>query len=252
MSNMPEPILIMELGLHGEGELDYHKRIVDGLVSWWPGWPNIVVKTQSWFDTDSPWVQEIRRCHGRMPLRALPANAHRQLSNYCRDRGLLYGVTMHDEASFEMLDMMALDYAKLGSFDATNENLVKLLASNTNRTGYPRPIWSEGIVNGPDWISRKLACANRYPANVSFISLCRGHRKATGERQYGYSCHSVPKLAIQEVTEAAKFGCHTLEVHVTARPPRVRPLPADYCVSLSVYQFARVARKLGQIWSKEA
>lgn len=226
------PLLIAELGLHGEGQLEYHTSIVDQIVREWTGWPPIMIKTQTWGYTTSPWASAIRMATRRSPLDALSADRQRHLAAYCHDRGLLYGVTIHDTS--KLIDPGTVDYIKLGSFDLTQPDVVEFAVSQ----GVPL-IVSEGLTKAPSDLGaeRKMWCVSKYPANV-----------APAYAVEGFSCHSVPSLVETHVLQAAPHAW-TIEVHVTDRPQHVRPLPADMCVSVGVAHFMEIARALGEVWS---
>ena len=228
-----KPYLICELGLHGEGSIDYHLRILKELAAGWPGWPPLIIKTQTWTDPGSAWAKAVAT--DRAPLAALTPHMHRALSAQAHDYGFAYATTVHDVASFAELKPEWFDFIKLGSFDLTQQDVCAAAAV------FGRPlIVSEGLKDAALGIERRLDCVSAYPANAPLQS--QGSR--------GYSCHSVPALIPTHVKQAAPY-CHTIEVHVTARPRHIRPMPKDYCVSLSVPQFLDVAEMVGQIWRAE-
>ena len=227
-----KPYLLAELALHGEGRLAYYQDIVTEIARSWTGWPPIMIKTQSWFETDSPWYRRVLEQHGRPPLPSLCGLDHTQLKRWCNGLGFPYAVTMHDLKSFELAEC---DYVKLGSFDLTRPEL-RDAAMTCGKV-----IVSEGLtyLAVPGWAERRLQCVSKYPANI-------GYSGSAG----GYSCHSVLGLAEQHVLAAAPH-CHTIEVHVTARPVTARPQPSDMPVSLSVEQFVALSKEVGKLWRAE-
>lgn len=218
------PLLICELGLHGDGDPAYYSHAIDGIVKRWTGWPPIAVKTQLWKHSGD-WAQQIIRELGRVPLTPLSAQGLRFLKAYCHDRGLQFGCTAHDPQSVEVLRGVEPDFLKLGAradlatVDAAVISELPLVSSS--------PHTAQG---------RRMECVSAYPANAPW----------TGPTP-GYSCHSVPGLAQQHVLQAAPH-CWTIEVHVSARPKSVRPLPADMCVSLGVEEFMDLATEVGKVW----
>lgn len=232
---LKRPLLIAELGLHGEGHLPYYLDIVGRIASGWRGWPNIAIKTQSWAAPFRPWASAIRKATGREPLLGLSSDDLERLQQYCTERGLLFGTTVHDTGV--CLPERPLDFLKLGSFDATQPDLVEYVQSY----GVPLVV-SEGMTKGhglygPD--VTQLWCVSRYPANLT-----------PPYRASGVSLHSVPSLAKRHALQCAHHAW-TIELHVTARPTTIFPRPADYCVSVGVTQFLEIAELIGEIWTQE-
>ena len=225
-----KPYLIAELGLHGEGRLDYYIGIVSQIAESWTGWPHIMIKTQSWLETDSPWTLEVQKRHGRAPLASLTAADHGRLKQWCNGMGFPYAVTMHDVQSCQAVDC---DYVKLGAFD----NLQGDIRAAAAKLG--KPVIASGSPFSDLIPERVLSVVSKYPANI-------GYSGSSG----GYSCHSVPQLAWTQVLAAAPH-CHTIEVHVTDRPVTARPQPGDLCVSMRTQQFINLSKEIGQIWRAE-
>lgn len=233
-----KPLLICELGLHGEGNLEYHTKIVDQIVRVWSGWPPLAIKVQLW-TPGSPWAERIKKEHGRDPLLPLSfAFAQRGgvrsdmevFRDYCRNRGLLFGCTAHDLVAVKVLsDSVKPDFIKLG---ARVDQYTARAAVETDML----IVSSVGLGPPSDQV-RRMECVSAYPANASWSGGVPG-----------YSCHAVPSLARKFVVQAAP-RCSTIEVHVTARPKYVRPLPGDMPCSMSVEQFMELAEEVGAIWS---
>lgn len=219
-----EPLLICELGLHGDGDPAYYTRIVDEIVKSWTGWPPLAVKTQLWHPKGE-WARKITEDMDRPPLATMNAQALRFLKAYCRDRGLQFGCTAHDPQSVEVLQGVDPDFLKLGA----RANLATVDAAVNS--GLPLVTSSHHTAKG-----RQMECVSAYPANTPWMGTLPG-----------YSCHCVPGLAQKFVLQAAPH-CWTIEVHVSARPLSVRPLPADMCVSLRVPEFLELATEVGKVW----
>lgn len=226
-----KPLLICELGLHGDGDLGYHTRIVDQIVREWSGWPPIAIKVQKWSPA-GVWAKRMQQDLGRLPLPCLSHQNLRILSSYCRDRGLLFGCTAHDTESMPVIQAAGVDFVKLGA------RADRIVLTHALATGLPIVSSMAPSADASVWVH--LQCTSAYPANEPWT-----------QEGFGYSCHAVPALAKRFVVAAAP-RCHTIEVHVSARPKSVRPLPADMCVSLSVEEFLELAAEVGAIWSARA
>lgn len=238
---MKPPFLILEAGLHGEDCLRYYDELLDSVVVGWSGWPRLVFKTQLWRETSSPWFKEIVKRHGREPLRSLSTNDLRNLAGRCRGHGLGFAVTVHDTDAIASIPP-GIDYVKLGSFGAADTGLRSAVQATKLPTIISMGLAEREVLQ--EWPAgaelMALDCVSKYPANARY-------REAAGFP--GYSCHAVPALAEPYVLDAINNGAAVVELHVSERPKRVRPLPGDRCVSLSVHEFMNLAEKVGTKWA---
>lgn len=247
-----EPLLICELGLHGDGSIQYYLQAIDAIRDWWTGWPPIGIKTQAW-SLEGEFAQRMQERQGRLPLACLPDFDHRQLMAACREAGFAYGITFHDPQAVP-------EWA--GELDFVKCKLVTA-----------REVWQAVIPVAKRIVATSGGAAFISPANV--WRRMRGWWGCPNNERYrspnsgdprGYSCHAVPELAMVYAADAARGWwenqadalegdvwhppANTIEVHVSHRSLHRRPLPADMCVSLSLAQFKELATTIGTTWSR--
>lgn len=227
------PFLILEAGLHGDGDLKYYELMVRHIRSWWTGWPRIVFKVQRWEGLETPWALRVQEMHDRPPMNALSREQIVDLGIICHSAGLGFCVTAHDVASISPY-LMICDFLKLGSVGFADTLLRQAAVSS----GFPLIV------------SKCLAPLAKAPAGAITLtgeSLYPANSPWDGKGD-GYTAHNVPELATDLALHAASAGARVIEIHVTDRSYDMRPLPGDMCVSVGVEQFKRIADKLGCIW----
>lgn len=231
---LPLPsLLILDPGLHGEGDPFYYLEQLDFISRIWNGWPLLAYKPQLWQDENSPYAKKVTELHGRLPLASLDERGFANVCRECNRLGIVPMVTPHDLASIKAT--APAHALKIGSFDATQEDLVAAIR-DTNKPvvasdGYGHRVPGATI----------LDCVSKYPANAKW----RDRNTA------GYSCHVVPSMIVDYCVDAASRGAKVIEVHLTTRDSTKRPLPGDLCVSLPLLRYDGLLvllDRLGRIW----
>lgn len=252
---MKPPFLIIEAGLHGDGDAEYYLLLIKALRSQWSGWPRIVFKMQHYVSSNGPWADKVRAIHGRPPLDAVSLNDLSVIGNTAREAGFGYAVTFHDQDSLREAcegSVIPLTHIKLGSFDFSQPAL-------RNRVSGTCSLRNWGLVASVFGVSvqtlNEILRTEHFPPGTVLL---------TGEAKYpsnkpmpqlathyavGYSAHNVPSLAFSRIQDAVEGDARVVEVHVTMRPRDRRPLPGDMCVSVTVDQFMDIAEMCGEIWS---
>ena len=182
----------------------------------------------------------------------LSPEAHADLRDYARARGLVFFSSPFDEESVDLLVDLGVDVLKLGSGELTNAPLLRHVAA----TGLPL-ILSTGMA----WLSEVLAavellraagltdlavlqCTSRYPAPLE-----DAHVRAMGtlaaalgpDVLIGYSDHTPGAAA---PAAAAALGARILEKHLTL--DNALPGP-DHAASLDPSAFAAMVTLVRQV-----
>jgi len=175
----------------------------------------------------------------------LSAEAHRELMDYCREKGVLFLSTPFDEESADLLEELGVAAYKVSSGDITNLTLLAHLARKN------RPmIISTGMANLSEVESAVLAvqnagnhefvllhCVSSYPANPADANLRAMHtmRKAFNV-PVGYSDHT---SGIEVALAAVALGACVIEKHLTLNTSLPGP---DHQASLEPNEFARMVK----------
>lgn len=248
--------LIVEAGLHGEGDPLYYLHMINALRAEWSGWPPIVFKIQHWCDNESPWFRRTADLHGRPPLASVKLCDLEHIGLVAWEAGFGFAVTFHDQAGAESAFtgvMPPLTHIKLGSFDFAQAPLRKTVVSQCNSSDIGLIASVFGVsdlvladILAQTWFPKGtvfLTGEARYPSNHMFRKI-----GIISDFSQGYSAHNVPGLALEYATNALLEGANVIELHVTMRHYHKRPLPGDMCVSLSIDEFMSVAKRVGQGW----
>ena len=168
----------------------------------------------------------------------LSVGEHRALSNYCKEKGILYMCTPWDLKSIEVLESFDVKAYKVASADLTNLPLLDQLAK-TNKplilsTGMSKV---EEVEKVKEFLEKRnvdfifLHCNSTYPAPFHDINLnwIKSLRKI--HSYIGYSGH---ERGISVSLAAVTLGCTVLERHFTLDRNMEGP---DHAASLEFKEF---------------
>lgn len=208
--------IIAEAGVAHFGSLEKAKRLVDLSVQAGAD----AVKFQI-FKTEELVSGDSEEWRNRLRSRELPFEDFRRIQEYCRERGIIFFATAHDERSLEFLDTLDVPAYKIGSGEVANWPFIKKVASRKKpvilSTGmYTMEEIGDAIdifkeAGNPDIVV--LHCVTRYPTPPYEVNLraMDAIRKAYGVL-VGYSDHTegfhFPLAA------AAREAC-IIEKHIT-------------------------------------
>ena len=171
----------------------------------------------------------------------LSVEEHREISDYCHAKGVLYLCTPWDHCSVEVLESMGVPAYKVASADLTNLPLLDVLVATGKplilSTGMSR---EEEIRHTAAFLNRRdaryalLHCNSTYPAPVYDINL-RWMEKLRGVHPLvGYSGH---ERGIAVSLAAVALGACVLERHFTLDRRMEGP---DHAASLEPGDFKRL------------
>ncbi len=180
----------------------------------------------------------------------LSRDAHRTLSDYCRQRGIIFLSTPFDEEAADMLEELGVPAFKVSSGDLTNLPLLTHIA----RKGKP-VILSTGMSNmdevkmavrvfteaGGDELVL-LQCVTNYPARAEDVNLRAMHTmREAFQLPVGYSDHTE---GTEVALAAAALGACVIEKHLTLD----RNLPGpDHKASLEPTELAALVRGIRRV-----
>lgn len=209
-----------------------------------------VFKTQ-FFDVDNLYAERAAAWRDRLRPRNLDLDQARQLADRCRQRGILFMSTAHDESRVSWLKELDVPAIKVGSGERNNPSFLKALA------GLGRPmIVSTGMYNAADVSEALEACAEggcrdvallhcvtSYPTPDSQVNLAAMDRlREIFDGPVGYSDHTDGFLAPYA---AVARGAKVVEEHITIL--RDVPNAQDWKVSAGPDNFKRFVTELRQI-----
>jgi N,N'-diacetyllegionaminate synthase len=182
----------------------------------------------------------------------LSSAAHREIQDYCRERGITFLSTPFDERAADLLEELEVPAYKISSGDLTNIPLLKHVA----RKGKPM-ILSTGMA----WLGEVedavravrdegcadlvlLQCVSNYPADEEDVNLRAMHTMATAfHAPVGYSDHTT---GIEVALAAAALGACVIEKHLTLD----RGLPGpDQAASLEPGELSAMVRGIRKVES---
>jgi N,N'-diacetyllegionaminate synthase len=180
----------------------------------------------------------------------LPRPAHRELQEYCHQRGVMFLSTPFDEEAADFLDQLEVPAFKISSGDVTNLPLLEHVA----KKGKPI-ILSTGMSDmeelrqavqtiregGCDDIVL-LQCVSNYPANPADVNL-RAMQTMASELDVpvGYSDHTT---GIEVALAAVALGACVIEKHFTLDRDLLGP---DHRVSLEPSELAHLIEGIRKI-----
>lgn len=221
--------IIAEAGVNHNGDLSIARRLIDVAVE--AGADAVKFqsfKAESLVTADAPKAEYQTRTTSiaesqleMLRKLELSAEGHRELSSYCRERGILFLSTPFDEESADFLDTLPVPAFKISSGDLTNTQLLKHVARKKKPL-----ILSTGMANlsevrdavktvntaGCDQIVL-LHCVTDYPANPSDMNLRAMQTLSdTFGLPSGFSDHTE---GIEVALAATALGAAVIEKHFT-------------------------------------
>ena len=168
----------------------------------------------------------------------LSIDEHRELSNYCKEKGILYMCTPWDQKSVDILESFDVKAYKVASADLTNMPLISKLCN----TGKPLILSTgmstvEEIKFTADFINQRevsfalLHCNSTYPAPIQDINLNWINSLKEIHPIVGYSGH---ERGINVSFAAVSLGAQILERHFTLDRNMEGP---DHAASLEYDEF---------------
>jgi N,N'-diacetyllegionaminate synthase len=242
--------VIAEAGVNHNGELDKALDLVDAACAAGAD----AVKFQSFtakrsITRDAPKAEyQVRagvvESQYEMVLRLeLSPEAHRNLMDHCRNRGILFLSTPFDEQSADMLAELGVAAFKVASGELTNLPLIVHLARKKKpliiSTGMASMSEVETAVRAVESTGNEemilLHCVSNYPANPTDVNLRAMETMKQGlGKPVGYSDHTA---GIEVALAAVALGACVIEKHLTLD----RNLPGpDHRASLEPTEFARM------------
>jgi N,N'-diacetyllegionaminate synthase len=212
-----QPVFVVaEAGVAHFGSLEKAKALVDMAVAAKADAVKFqVFKTEELISKDSPeWMERLR-------TKELPFEAFREIQAYCREKGIVFFATAHDEMSLGNLDTLDVPVYKIGSGEVENWPFLRKVASRK------RPvILSTGMYNleqirqaltifeetgNPDLAV--LHCVTQYPTpppevNLGALEMIRSNFDVI----VGYSDHTE---GFHFPLAAVALGAKIIEKHIS-------------------------------------
>ncbi len=209
-----------------------------------------VFKTQ-FFDVEQLYAERAQDWRDRLRPRNLTLDQARLLAERCRERGILFMSTAHDESRIPWLVALDVPAIKVGSGERNNPAFLEKLA----RLGRPM-IVSTGMYGEADVQEALAACARggcrdvallhcvtSYPTPNSEVNLAAMDRlREAFDGPIGYSDHTDGFVAAYA---AVARGAKVVEEHITIL--RDVPNAQDWKVSAGPENFKRFIAELRQI-----
>lgn len=226
-----EVIIIAEAGVNHNGDLQQARKLIDAAVDAGVDF----VKFQT-FKADKLVTRKAKRAsyqdqntgdkdsqYEMLKKLELSEEDHRELIEYCKERGIDFLSTGFDDESLKFLKSLELDLAKVPSGEITNLPYLKVMAKL-----FPRIVLSTGMAdieevkqaykvlldNGtnPENII-VLHCNTEYPTPMEDVNLkAMLHIKQELQTEVGYSDHT---LGIEVPIAAVALGAKLIEKHFT-------------------------------------
>lgn len=257
---MTHTLLIAEAGVNHDGDVAKAMALVDAAADAGAD----VVKFQSF--TADALVTPLAPCADYQVRQAGPADsqlamlqrlelsadAHRQLAERCRSRGVRFLSTAFDDRSLDLLLQLDLPFHKIPSGEITNLPMLRrigaigrpvLLSTGMATLGEIEEalIALEAAGTSRDLIT-VLQCTTSYPAPVEHANLRAMHAlaQAFGVR-VGYSDHTE---GIATAVAAVALGACVVEKHITLDRDALGP---DHAASLEPPQFAAMVSAIREV-----
>ena len=173
---------------------------------------------------------------------------HKQLADYCSNKGVLYLCTPWDKSSVDVLEQMSVEAYKVASADLTNLPLLEKLCSTGKplilSTGMSTPTEVQITV---DFLNKKQArfvllhCNSTYPAPLHDIHLRWLEKLRLIHPLVGYSGH---ERGIAVTLASVGLGACLVERHFTLDRTAEGP---DHAASLEYAEFKRMVEGIREI-----
>jgi len=178
----------------------------------------------------------------------LSQDEHRELSNYCKEKNILYMCTPWDHKSVEILESFNVKAYKVASADLTNIPLINKLCETKKPLILSTGMSSvEEIKFTTDFLKKKKAsfallhCNSTYPAPVQDINLNWINSLKDIHSIIGYSGH---ERGVNVSLAAVSLGAQILERHFTLDRNMEGP---DHAASLEFNEFKNLVEGCREI-----
>jgi N,N'-diacetyllegionaminate synthase len=212
-----QPIFIVaEAGLAHFGSLEKAKALVDMAAAAKADAVKFqVFKTHELISAASPeWIE-------RLQPKELPFSAFKEIESYCREKGIIFFATAHDEPSLEFLDNLDVPALKIGSGEVGNWGFIKKVASRMKPVIISTGMYTLNEIRDALRIFAEagnpdvavLHCVTSYPTPPSEVNL---NAIATIRKNLdiivGYSDHTE---GFHFPLSAAALGARIIEKHIS-------------------------------------
>jgi N-acetylneuraminate synthase/N,N'-diacetyllegionaminate synthase len=212
-----QPIFIVaEAGVAHFGSLEKARAFVDLAVLAGAD----AIKFQI-FKTNELVSQEAQDWIERLKPKELPFEGFQEIQAYCREKGIIFFATAHDEPSLEFLDSLDVPVYKIGSGEVANWPFLEKVASGGKpvilSTGMytleeiGQALATFAVTGNPD--VAVLHCVTRYPTPAPEVNLRAMQTiQETFDVFTGYSDHTE---GIHFPLAAATLGAKIIEKHIS-------------------------------------
>lgn len=179
---------------------------------------------------------------------SLTLDEHREVANYCGEKGILYMCTPWDNLSVDVLEDFGVPAYKVASADLTNMPLLDRLAQSGKplilSTGMST---SEEVKFTADFLNKRnvefalLHCNSTYPAPLHDINLKWMNKITDVHPIVGYSGH---ERGVSVSLGAVALGASIIERHFTLDREMEGP---DHAASLTVDQFSELTKGIREL-----
>ncbi|MCB2181371.1 MAG: N-acetylneuraminate synthase family protein [Desulfobulbaceae bacterium] len=173
------------------------------------------------FQVDELIAAESKEWRERLATRCLPHEDFYKIQSYCREQGITFFATAHDEASLEFLSKLDVPAYKIGSGEVDNWPFLAKVASLGKPVIFSTGMYTlakvEEALNAIAETGNKdialLHCITNYPApadEINLRSIAELHKRF--EVITGYSDHT---RGIHFPLAAVALGAKIIEKHIT-------------------------------------
>lgn len=178
----------------------------------------------------------------------LSLDQHRQVANYCKEKGILYLCTAWDENSIDNLEDFGVPAYKVASADLTNinllEKLIKLqkpLILSTGMSSEEEIFEAISLLNKSSATFALLHCNSTYPAPFQDINLRWMNKLMKYHDLVGYSGH---ERGVAVTLASVALGACIVERHLTLNRNMEGP---DHAASLEPVEFKMLVNGIREI-----
>lgn len=234
--------LILDAGLHGDGDVLYYVDQLMRIREWYTGWPKLIYKTQYWSGSSVYRTECITR-HGREPLRPVPLRNHYVLWDICHAMGIDYGVTLHDRSI--PAGQAVADWVKLSQFNSADPAMQEHILEHCSRQYDPPKL----IITSPACSTEQPEWFRTHPGEkIELLGVSRyPHSEVIPGWATGFSCHWDPSRYGAWAVQMKDLN--DVEVHITTRSVSARLLPGDMPVCLNMERLRHFVEALGAYWA---
>lgn len=244
-SNCPA-FVIAEAGVNHFGNVEIARHLIDmAVIARADAVKFQIYKTRNLISGVAPdWIE-------RMQAKELPYAAFNELSQYCKQKGIIFLATAHDEESLEFLRTLDPPAYKIGSGELSNLEFLSKVAECGKPVLLSTGMYDmEDVREAVEFFAKTenrqlilLHCTTRYPPSPEEIDL---RAIQAMQREFGlavgYSDHSI---GIEIVLAAAALGAAVIEKHiaVSKHAPNSQDCPVS-CDAKDLIEMINGIRKI--------